>query len=388
MEQATITRATLLIMAVFFLQPLALGGWFALIPEVKEALDLSKAQLAFALMGVPIALIPGLQIAGSVIARFGPRRVATIFFPLQAFAFLLPFAAWDVGSLFAALFTVGLMMAFVEVSMNVYAGRLEKREGVLIMNRCHGFWAFGVMVGSGAIAAFDAGYTPQIGLALISAGAGAMTAQALPRLRGEKDERSAPRRKPRELPAALIFIAVFMFVVTLTEGVVADWAAVFMAERLGEPGAKAALAVTVFSAMMAIGRFMGDAIKRRLGAVAHARLTVTCAILGLLIVVVSSPVWANYIGFALLGLGVAAAYPLGVSAIAALDDTYEAPNIAFAATMAMGGFLIGPPLIGFLSEAFSLAVAFAALLPGLALALWLTRWLAPESPGRVPSESA
>ena len=82
----------------------------------------------------------------------------------------------------------------------------------------------------------------------------------------------------------------------------------------------------------------------------------------------------------LLGAGVSAAYPLGVSAIAALDDRYEAPNIAFAATMAMGGFLIGPPLIGFVSEAFSLAAAFGCLFPGLALAFWLTRWLRPRDP--------
>lgn len=379
MDKAATSRATVFIMAVFFLQPLALGGWLALIPEVKADLGLSKGQLALALMGVPVALVPGLQIAGHVISRVGPRRVATVFFPLQALAFLLPFVAWSTGSLFAALFVVGLMMAFVEVAMNVYAGRLEKREGVLIMNRCHGFWAFGLMIGSGTIALVNAGYTPQFGLALVSAGVGAFAAQSLPRLRGEEEEASPPRRKPSDLPLALVLIAVFMFVVTLTEGVMADWAAVFMAERLGESGSRAALAVTIFSGLMAAGRFLGDFLKSRLGAVNHARVTVACAILGLLIVIAPAPPVVSYLGFGLIGFGVAAAYPLGVSAIAALDDRYEAPNIAFAATMAMGGFLIGPPLIGFLSEAFSLAVAFAALIPGLALALVLTRWLRPDS---------
>ena len=68
-----------------------------------------------------------------------------------------------------------------------------------------------------------------------------------------------------------------------------------------------------------------------------------------------------------------------MSAIAALDDQYEAANIAIMATVALGGFLVGPPLIGFLAETFSLAVGLAALLPALVLALWLTRWLAPDS---------
>ena len=77
----------------------------------------------------------------------------------------------------------------------------------------------------------------------------------------------------------------------------------------------------------------------------------------------------------MVGFGVSTGFPLGVSALAALDDRYEAPNIAIAATVAMGGFLIGPPLIGFVAEALSLRWAFATLLPGLVFALVLTRWL-------------
>ena len=36
------------------------------------------------------------------------------------------------------------MAAFLEVGINVYAGRLEKQADVMIMNRCHGFWAVGI----------------------------------------------------------------------------------------------------------------------------------------------------------------------------------------------------------------------------------------------------
>ena len=56
MDRQETTRATLLIMAVFVLQPFAIGGWLALIPVVKEALGLSKSELALALIGMPIAL--------------------------------------------------------------------------------------------------------------------------------------------------------------------------------------------------------------------------------------------------------------------------------------------------------------------------------------------
>jgi MFS family permease len=130
---------------------------------------------------------------------------------------------------------------------------------------------------------------------------------------------------------------------------------------------------------MAGGRFLGDWLRRRMGSVALARVTTSSAILGVLLLVVPLPIWLALPGFAAVGFGISAAYPLGVSAIAAMDDRYESGNIAIMATVALGGFLIGPPLIGFVSEAFSLRFAFATLLPGLLIALWLTRWLRPES---------
>lgn len=380
MDKATAPRATYLIMTMFFLQPLVVGGWLALIPMVKESLGLSKGQLAIALLGAPVALIPSLQIAGRMLPRFGPRRFFMAFFPFQTAAGLLVLAAWSGPALFVALFLLGIGIAFLEVAINVYAGRLEKRAGLTIMNRCHGFWALGLAVGSAVLTAMI-GF-PWLGLILlgaISVAVGVGGAYIMPRLGDDEAQPAPPKRKPGDLPRALFAVAVFMFLVTLAEGVMADWAAVYLSERLGSPEARAGIAVTIFSAFLAGGRFIGDILKVRLGAVRQARVTTSCAIAGLLALVLPLPLGFAYLGFALVGFGVSSAYPLGVSAIAALDDTYEASNIAIMATVAMGAFLIGPPLIGFVSEATSLAVAFATLIPGLVLGLGLTRWLGPES---------
>jgi len=379
MDRQEIPRATLLIMMIFVLQPLTIGGWLALIPVIKAWLELSKGELALALMGMPLALIPGLQIAGRAIARFGPRRVLWTFMPLQAASAVLLVLADSGPQLFAVLMLLGATTAFSEVAMNVYAGRLEKSAGVLIMNRCHGFWAAGLMIGSAAVLMPLTPLEVMLTLTLV-AGVGAIAvALAMPKL-GEDDLGAAPpRRKPSDLPRELIFIGVFMFLVTLTEGVLADWSAVYLAERLNDPYGNAGIAVTVFSAFMAGGRFLGDWLKRHLGAVKLARVTTVSALVGLLMLVLPFPVWITLPGFACAGFGISAAYPLGVSAVAAIDDRYEASNIAIMATVALGGFLIGPPLIGFLSEVFSLRVALASLLPGLVVGVMLTRWLKPES---------
>ena len=377
MTQLQSRRATLLIMAIFAAQPLAMGGWFALIPVVQENLGLSKSELALALIGMPIALVPALNIAARILPKFGPRRLLWTFFPLHALAFVTPALASSGPQLFGALFLAGASMAFIEVSMNVYAGRAEKQMGVLIMNRCHGFWALGIMTGSAFVAAM-AGLSPVLLLIILGAAstlAGVSAAIALPRLGDSDTSETLPRRSLASLPPALLLIAVFMFLITLVEGTMADWAAIYMAERLNDPTASAGIAVTVFSGFMAGGRFLGDWFKARMGGVALARMTVTLAFVGLLMLVLPLPIWLVLPAFALVGFGVATGFPLGVSALAALDDRYEAPNIAIAATVAMGGFLIGPPMIGFVSEAFSIRWGFATLLPGLVIALWLTRWL-------------
>ena len=384
MDRSAARRATLLIMALFVLQPLPIGGWLALIPHVKETLGLSKGELALALIGMPLALIPFLQVAGRVVARFGPRRIFMVVFPLQSLALFLPLMAPSGLALFLGLAVFGATVAFLEVGINTYAGRLEKRAGVMIMNRCHGFWSLGLMGGSAIVALLSMSPAEKLLLlALVAAIGGVFAARVLPRLPGDGETIPPPRRKPSELPAPLIYVALFMFFVTLTEGAMADWAAVHLAERMGDLSGteRAGIAVTIFAGFMAGGRFLGDWLKRRLGAVKLARFTTSAAILGVLTLVLPLPLAFTYLGFALVGFGVSSAYPLGVSAIAALDDRYESANIALMAMVALGGFLIGPPMIGGIAEIANLSWGLAALLPGLAMSILLTRWLEPRESG-------
>ncbi len=385
------TRAARLSMALFFLQPMTIGAWFALIPTVKAALDLSKAELAVALLGMPVAVLLALQVSGRAVAWLGVRGLMAWTLPLQCAAAVLPLLAGGQGALFLALAVFGAVTAFLEVGMNVYAGRVEKATGALIMNRCHGFWALGLTAGS-LLAALGAGLlTPvllMVLVGLLSGGVGYLVVSGLPRIREEAERARLPARKLWHLPRALVAIGVFMLLVTLVEAGMTDWSAVYLAERLGldaaDEVARAGVAVTIFSGFMAAGRFAGDALKRRLGPLALARGSAIVTILGLGCLILPLPIEAAYLGFALVGLGVAAGYPLGVSAVAALDDRYEAANIAVMSTFALTGFLLGPPLVGFLGEAFGMRAAFAAMVPGLILCLVLAAWL---EPGRTPGDS-
>ena len=369
-------RATWLTFAVFLLQPLPFGAWLALIPLVKETLGLDKAQLAYALLGLPIGLLPMLHVAGRLMSVFGPRRVLAVTLPVNAGLSCLPLFATGVVSLFAALAAVGMVVALMQVSLNVYAGRLEKHRGLTVMSRAHGFWALGVATGSALMAALSGlgTLTGFLAIAILSAALGAWAALSLEKLPGLDGGTSAPRRHWREIPRVLPLIALVTLAVSMTEGAMSDWAAVYLAERLGDPTG-GGLAVTIFASFLALGRFLGDAARLRFGAVALARAVLVCAIAGLGCLVLPLPLFAAYLGFALVGLGASVGFPLGISAAAALDDTFEGPNIAFVSTVTMLGFLVGPPLIGGLAESFGLRVGLSALLPGLILGLVFARAL-------------
>ncbi len=385
-------RTVRLLMALFFLHPFALGGWFAQIPLVQANLGLTNAQLALALLGMPVAFITMSKLAARVVGRCGAPFVFITVFPLQTATALFPLYALSQITLFVALVIFGSAVAFLSVALNVYAGQYEKASGTSVMNRCHGFWALGLMVGSLLAAILAKPLSPDLIILVLAASSAAVAmwfARSLPNLKQQtsQDPQKTPRRKLRDYPNALFLIVLFVVSVTMTEGAMTNWGAVYMAERLSEGATTAGLAITVYSGSLAFGRFVGDFLKVRIGAANLARLTVGVAILGILLLVAPLPPVVAFVGFACVGLGVSVGFPLAVSAAAALEDAHDADNIAFLSIIAVGSNVIAPPIIGLLADSIGMTFALAALLPGLCLSLIMARHLSSNALRTAPVRS-
>jgi MFS family permease len=85
------------------------------------------------------------------------------------------------------------------------------------------------------------------------------------------------------------------------------------------------------------------------------------------------------IGFAAVGVGVSVGFPLAVTAAAALTDRPAAASLAILSFVALLGFLIGPPIIGFIGEYWGLRAGLAVLIVPLSVSLIFTRVLTPRS---------
>jgi MFS family permease len=162
---------------------------------------------------------------------------------------------------------------------------------------------------------------------------------------------------------ALIGICLFVFGITMTEGAIADWSAVFLRDVFGAEPATAGIGYSVFAGMVAAGRFVGDWLKARLGAVATARLCGCFSLIGMALIVLAPISWLAFAGFAAAGFGVSVGFPLAVTAAAGLTDRPTAASVAILSFIALFGFLIGPPMIGLVAEHLGLRYGLATLLP-------------------------
>ena len=367
-------------MLIFALQPVALGSWLPMIPDVQQALGIGPARLALALLGMPVGTLTTLLFAGRLAAYLGAR--ATIIYGFILFVFVMPLPAWSNSevTLFLALALAGGAMSVLELGMNLKADEIEKSGGRLIMSTCHGFWSAGIMLGSligSGFAAYGASaHLAVTATAAVMAPLALVTASGLPRQTDVQTPAAADGMIASRVPGrTLLGISVFTFGITMSEGAMADWSAIYLRDIFAMAGGTGGMGYAVFAAMVAAGRFAGDMMKSRFGAVRTAQACGIMALAGLFIIVAAPFAALAFLGFALTGFGVSSAFPLAVTAAAQLDDRPAASNVAVLSFFALLGFLIGPPIIGFVAEHSNMRIGLAMLLPALAVSFLHIRFL-------------
>lgn len=380
-----------LTMLAFFLQPVAFGSWLPRIPEIQAGLGLGPAALALTLLGMPCGTLLTLPFAGPLVAKIGARSAIIWGFVFYTIAASLPVLAPHPILLFIALMFAGSAISFVELGLNVQADLVEKTSGKLIMNTSHGCWSLGIMVGSligSGFAAID--LAPQIAvplLAVLVLPLAILTGVALPKLNDAPAE-GQTQKSAWSLPSpALIGICLFVFGITMTEGAMADWSAIFLRDALSAEGGLVGLGYSLFAFMVAAGRFGGDTLKRRFGAIGTARLCGSLAVIGGIVLYFAPSVELALVGFGIIGVGVSVGFPLAVTAAAGLGDRAASANVAVLSFVALTGFLIGPPLIGFVAEQGGIRIGIACVAPFLLVSLFLTGRLAGRKPIVTNSQS-
>ena len=351
---------------LFFLNGAIFTSLFARLPAIKAGLGAGDGELGLALFAATLGLVVAQPLAGALAARAGARGPCLVGLAFYALGLPVAAAAPSVPALAAVLFGMGLANGILDVAMNVEGVAVERRRGRRVLSSMHAAFSFGGMTGAGlgGLAA-AAGLGAETHLAVVAALAlagGVVAAGGLP-----APPPGAPKGRSFVRPdRRLALLGAVAFCVLLAEGSVTDWSAVYLNEGAGASEGLAAAGLAVFSLAMALGRLAGDGVAERWSAPAVIRAGTLLAAAGLgLGLAVAEPA-AGIAGYALMGVGLSACFPLVVAASARGSADAEAASIALVSGAGYVGLTAGPATIGLLADAAGLR---QALLVVVALAV-------------------
>ena len=353
--------------AMFLINGFIMGAWATQIPLLLPRHDITESTLGLLILTLGLGAVGAMLFAGRMIARIGSRRMVIIFGWLSTL--VLPAAILSPNLVFVPLAMVafGGIIGCMDVSMNANAVAVERRLNRAIMSSSHGFWSLGGFVGGaiGALALARWGAEAQaIGVGVICAG---IMALALPHL--IHDEPVALRHLIQDGPAAVgrtsgpvvkapllprdgaLWLLGFMTLFSMVpEGAVLDWAAIYLHKELGADLTTAGMGFALFSAMMALMRFLGDAVRNRFGAVRTLRYSGFAGAAGLLVMALAPTDLLAIAGCALAGIGVANMVPILFSAAGNHPGMTPGAGIATVTMLGYSGILFAPGTIGFIAE--------------------------------------
>ncbi|MFJ8923155.1 MFS transporter [Streptomyces sp. NPDC102415] len=378
-------------LTVFFaLDGFLFAGWVVRIPAIKDRTGASASTLGLALLGVSAGAVITMMLTGRLCRRYGSHAVTVVCGVLLSLSIALPAQAGSALTLGLVLLVFGAAYGGLNVAMNSAAVDLVSALRRPVMPSFHAAFSFGGMAGAGIGGLVAGSLSPTTHLfALTGLGLLVTAATAPVLLRGrsaapavERPAADAPGR-PKGMGTRARRIVVLFGVIALCtaygEGALAEWGALHLSHDLGATPGLAAAGYSLFALTMAIGRLTGTALLERFGQTRTLVAGGATAAAGMLLGALAPAVWLVLLGFAVTGLGLANIFPVAVGRAGALAGP---SGVAAASTLGYGGMLLGPPVIGFLADWFSLPVALTTvtLLAATAAVLGWTARNAGEHP--------
>jgi MFS family permease len=364
----------------------AFASWASRIPQVRDRLDLSPAQLGLVLLAIAAGSVVALPMAGPVVTRFGARRTVAAMAVLFAAALALAAIGHLAGvwPLVAGLFLLGLANGAWDVGMNVQGARVEQELGRSIMSRFHAGWSCGTVAGALVGALMVALAVPvAVHLTAVAVVVGVTVPVAVRRFLPDGAEHDEPGTGRGGLTAwresRTLLVGLFVLAFAFAEGAANDWVNVALIDGYDASATVGAIGFAVFLAAMTTARWFGPPLLDRYGRVPVLRVCAVVAVAGLLLYVFAPNVPLALAGALLWGLGTSLGFPTGMSA-AADDPARSAARVSVVASIGYCAFLGGPPLIGFLGEHWGLLRALLVVAALLAVAVVVTPALRPLRP--------
>jgi MFS family permease len=343
----------------FFVAGLTFSTWASRIPDIKTKLHLSDAALGTILFALPVGLLTSLPISGWLVSKFGSRKLiisSALLYPLTLVVLALSASTLQ---LVIALFFFGVWSNLLNIAMNTQAVSVESMYGRSIMASFHGLWSLagftGALVGTFFV---SSGFSPLIHFIIICAAAGLLVFATYKYTLDEDDSANESQPIFAKPDKRLLILGLIAFCCMLCEGAMADWSGVYFQNVVETSPSYTTIGYLAFTSTMATGRFVGDWLVTKFGVKRMLQLSGVVITTGLLLAVVFPNIIAATTGFLLVGFGVSSVVPIVFAQAGKSTTMPTSVALAAASTIGFLGFLVGPPLIGFIAEATNLRWSF------------------------------
>lgn len=342
-----------------------LGTWVIYIPRVRSDLGLDDGQLGVALFFYALGVMFMLPLIPMLTKSLGTGRATIYGLILFALAFTLPLMAPNYIMLCAALFITGAFSGGTDVAMNALVSDIEKTDGVSFMSAAHGFFSLGGVIGAGLGGMiFHLFEVPVFHMILVSGIVLLINAFLMRNYISIKGQHESSNKESFSLSklSPLFGLAFVGFVIMGSEGAIEHWSKLYLLDVVEITSEQlAGYGYIIFSIAMTIGRFFGDGISDRFGSYRIITYGILIAILGFLLILIKTFLFV-IVGFGLVGLGLSVVIPELFRIAGQSKDISTSLSISFVSGIGFAGFLLGPVILGYISDVADLHVSFMALL--------------------------
>lgn len=364
-KKSYLNRVRLATSLFFFGMGFCFATWASRIPDIKSMLQLNEAELGTLLFVLPVGQLLGMPISGKIVTKYGSRQISILALLLYAFSLnLLGLATvkWELG---IGLFLFGFFANFCNIAVNtqgVYTQQLFEKP---IIGSFHGSWSLAGFCGAlmsllmlalevSPVMHFFTAFVIVVCIVLFNY-------KYIVKTKEKKQEEIKNYSFFKNPDATLIWLGIICFCCMASEGIMFDWSGVYFKEIVKVPGALVVLGYTTFTISMASGRFLSDLLVHKYGNKKVLFLSGIIISTGLYGAVLFPYIVPCTIAFMMVGLGVSNVVPIIFNVAGNNEKVPTGIALTIVSSISFLGFLMGPPLIGFVAEMTNLKYSFAII---------------------------
>lgn len=364
-QLTALQRTRLAVFFFYIVQGICFASWASRIPTIKGDLAIGDGTWGTILLMLSIGEIGGMMLSGWVISKFGSRTILPIALLGHVIAFACLGFSNTLLALCLSLIGFGFTANFYNISLNTQGINVEREYGKPIMATFHGGWSIAGAIASGiGMFMIAVRINPSIHFLIVIFAVVIIYFFNYKYLLPDKKKNLSKKEqiKHKNRPEGFLYLLGFIaFFGMAAEGAMHDWSGLYYQEVIKAPEALVLVGFFAYMITMATARFGIDSLTQRFGKKRVLQFSGFCIFIGLTLAVAIPNLYISTLGFMVVALGTSSIAPTAYSA--AGQNTKISSSMALMIVSSIGflGYLIGPPLIGYISHATNLRYSYGLI---------------------------